>query len=107
MSRFDLYNNPSARSRAASPFLLDVQSDHLGNLISRVVVPLTRVAGNYTGSKVAQDLSPIIDIEGEQFVLETPLLGAIRTSELGSAIGTLRDEQNRIGAALDRLFGAY
>lgn len=107
MARFDLYNNPSTRSKAASPFLLDVQSDHLSNLISRVVIPLTRVAGNYTGSKVAQDLSPIIDIEGEQFVLETPLLGAFRTSELGPAIGTLRDEQDRIGAALDRLFGAY
>ncbi|WP_321867866.1 CcdB family protein [Paraburkholderia tropica] len=107
MARFDLYSNPSARSRAASPFLLDVQSDHLGNLVSRVVIPLTRVAGNYTGSKVAQDLSPIIDIEGEPFVLETPLLGAFRTSELGPAIGTLKDEQDRIGGALDRLFGAY
>lgn len=107
MARFDLYNNPSTRSRAKSPFLLDVQSDHLGSLISRVVIPLTRVAGNYTASKVAQDLSPIIEIEGEPFVLETPLLGAFRTSDLGPAIGTLKDEQSRISAALDRLFGAY
>jgi len=107
MARFDLYNNPSTRSGAKSPFLVDVQSDHLGNLISRIVIPLTRVAGNYTASKVAQDLSPIIEIEGEPFVLETPLLGALRTSDLGSAIGTLKDEQSRISAALDRLFGAY
>ncbi|WP_321918023.1 CcdB family protein, partial [Paraburkholderia sp. J11-2] len=101
------YNNPSTRSGTRSPFLLDVQSNHLGNLISRVVIPLTRVAGNYTASKVAQDLSPIIEIEGEPFVLETPLLGAFRTSDLGPAIGTLKDEQSRISAALDRLFGAY
>jgi toxin CcdB len=107
MARFDLYNNPSTRSRDKSPFLLDVQSDHLGNLISRVVIPLTRVAGNYTAGKIAQDLSPIFEIEGEQFVLETPLLGAVRTSDLGSAIGTLRNEQGRISAALDRLLGAY
>jgi toxin CcdB len=93
MARFDLYNNPSPRSKAISPFLLDVQSDHLGNLISRVVIPLTRVTGNYTASKVAQDLSPIIEIEGEQFVLETPLLGALRTGDLGPAIGTLKNEQ--------------
>jgi toxin CcdB len=107
MARFDLYNNPSPRSKATSPFLLDVQSDHLGTLISRVVIPLTRVAGNYTASKVAQDLSPLIEIGGEQFVLETPLLGAFRTGDLGPAIGSLKDEQGRIGVALDRLFGAY
>ncbi|TXC89094.1 hypothetical protein FRZ40_03435 [Paraburkholderia azotifigens] len=52
VARFDLYNNPSPRSKATSPFLLDVRSDHLDLLISRVVIPLTRVAGNYTASKV-------------------------------------------------------
>jgi len=106
MARFDLYNNP-AKSRDKSPYLLDVQSNHLGSLVSRVVIPLTRVAGNYTTSTVARDLSPLIDIAGEQFVLETPFLGAMRTNELGRAIGTLKAEQARIAAALDRLFGAY
>ncbi|HKT98947.1 MAG TPA: CcdB family protein [Paraburkholderia sp.] len=106
MARFDLYSNP-AKSRTTTPYLLDVQSDHLGNLESRVVIPVTRVAGNYTASKVAQDLSPIIVIDGEQFMLETPFLGAFPASQLGSAVGTLKGEQDRIGAALDRLFGAY
>jgi toxin CcdB len=69
MTRFDLYDNPSPRSRAKSPYLLDVQSDHLGSLISRVVIRLTRVACNYTPSKVAQDLAPIIEISGEMFKL--------------------------------------
>jgi toxin CcdB len=58
------------------------------------------------GKERGLDLSPIIDIEGEQFVLETPLLAAFRTSDLGPAIGMLKDEQSRIIAALDRLFGA-
>jgi toxin CcdB len=107
MARFDLYNNPSAKSKGKSPYLLDVQSDHLGSLMSRVVIPLTLVSGNYTPSKVAQDLAPLIEIGGEKFLLETPFLGAIRTSELGVAIGSLKAEQGRIVAALDRLFGAY
>ncbi|CAM2163100.1 toxin CcdB [Paraburkholderia sacchari] len=106
MARFDLYNNP-AQSRIRTPYLLDVQSDHLGNLESRVVIPVTRIAGTYTASKVAQDLSPIIVIDGEQFMLETPFLAALPTSRLGHAVGTLKGEQDRIGAALDRLFGAY
>ncbi|SFJ64888.1 toxin CcdB [Paraburkholderia megapolitana] len=75
--------------------------------MSRVVIPLTRVTGNYTVAKVAQDLAPIIEIGGEKFILETPFLGAIRTSELGPTIGTLQHEQGRVLAALDRLFGAF
>ncbi|GAB7536992.1 CcdB family protein [Burkholderia sp. 22PA0099] len=107
MARFDLYNNPSSRSKAKSPYLLDVQSDHLGDLMSRVVIPLTHLAGSYTPAKVAQDLAPIIEIDGEKFILETPFLGAIRTSELGPSTGTLKSEQTRVLAALDRLFGAF
>jgi toxin CcdB len=107
MARFDLYNNPSSKSKAKSPYLLDVQSDHLGNLMSRVVIPLTRVSGNYTPDKVAQDLAPIVEIGGDRFVLETPFLGAIRTVELGAVVGSLQSEQSRVLAALDRLFGAY
>jgi toxin CcdB len=75
MARFDLYENPSPKSRGKSPYLLAVQSDNLGGLISRVVIPLTRVARNYTPGKVAQDLALIIEIGGEKFVLETPFLG--------------------------------
>ena len=106
MARFDLYNN-AGRTQASTPYLLDVQSDHLGSLNSRVVVPLTRVAGNYTPGTIAQDLSPLIEIRGEQFVLETAFLAAVPLTHLGRAIGTLKREQDRIGAALDRLFGAY
>jgi toxin CcdB len=89
MSRFDLSNNPSSRSRAASPFLLDVQSDHLCNLMSRVV-------GNYTVRKVAQDLSPINEIEGGQFVLETPLLAC--SGQLVPAPRLARSKLNKTGS---------
>ena len=68
MVRFDLYNNPSSRSKAKSPYLLEVQSDPLGNLMSRVVIPLTHVVGNYTPDKVAQDLAPIVEIARETLI---------------------------------------
>jgi toxin CcdB len=36
MARFDLYENPSSKSRGKSSYLLDVQSEHLcGTDISR------------------------------------------------------------------------
>lgn len=107
MARFDLYENPSPKSRSKSPYLLDVQSNHLGDLTSRVVIPLTKVTGNYTLDAIAQDLSPVFDIQGEKFLLETPLLGAVRINVLGSSVGTLKAEHDRILSALDRLFGGY
>ncbi len=107
MARFDLYSNPSAKSKAKSPYLLDIQSNHLGDLHSRVVVPLTRVLGSYTPTTIARDLSPVFQIQGEEFLLETPLLGALRIALLGPAVGSLKSEQVRILSALDRLFGGY
>jgi hypothetical protein len=66
-----------------TPCLSDVQSDQPGNLESRVGIPATRVAGNYTAGKVAQDLSPIIVIDGEPFTLETPCPGAFPAGHPG------------------------
>jgi hypothetical protein len=42
-ARFDVYANPGARA-AAAPFLLDVQSDLLDGLDSRMVIPLPDLA---------------------------------------------------------------
>jgi hypothetical protein len=43
LARFDVYANPGARA-AATPFLLDVQSDLLDGLDSRMVIPLRDLA---------------------------------------------------------------
>jgi toxin CcdB len=39
MARFDVYANPGSQA-ATTPFLLDVQSDLLDGLDSRMVIPL-------------------------------------------------------------------
>jgi len=38
--QFDIYRNPSSRMREQYPFVVDVQSDLLGSLATRMVVPL-------------------------------------------------------------------
>ncbi len=44
MSQFNVYSNPNPRSKTATPLLLDVQSDLIADLTTRVVVPLCPAA---------------------------------------------------------------
>ena len=44
MTQFTVYRNKNPRSRATFPYLLDVQSDLLDGLQTRVVIPLTKAA---------------------------------------------------------------
>ena len=40
MARFDLYDNSDDEMRRLAPYLLDVQSTHVGILPTRIVTPL-------------------------------------------------------------------
>jgi len=105
MARFDIYRNPGAHA-ATTPFLVDVQSEHLSGLNTRVVIPL-RLVNSFPPVRLPQDLMPVLHIEGQACFLDTPKLAAVPQRELGQAIGSLRNQQDSIVAALDRLFGAF
>lgn len=104
MARFDVYLHPDAAARRVTPFLLDVQNNHISGLATRVVVPLR------AASQVAQplrDLNPVFEIAGKAVVLDTPALAAVPSAELKKAVGNLAAQSDAIVAALDVLFGAY
>jgi len=105
MARFDIYRNPGTHA-ATTPFLVDVQSEHLSSLVTRVVIPL-RLVESFPPVRLPQDLMPVFHIEGQACFLDTPKLAAVPQRELGQALGSLRDRQDNIVAALDRLFGAF
>ncbi|AQH02239.1 hypothetical protein A9R05_24930 [Burkholderia sp. KK1] len=106
MPRFDLYTNPNEDSRETTPYVVDVQSDHVGSLPTRVVIPLRRskILG-YMGTP--SDLLPGITIDGEDCFLDTPAMAAIPANVLGKRIGSLAEFRALIADARDRLFGAY
>ena len=60
MAQFEVYENPNPQSRDDIPYLLDVQSDLLEPLATRVVVPL--VLSSAAG-KPAKHLNPEFEIE--------------------------------------------
>lgn len=105
MAQFAVYKNRSARTKAAFPFLVDVQSDLLEDLQSRVVIPLGR--GAALTKKALTHLTPILQFEGEDYVLMTPELASIARSDLGAATGSLARRRDAILAAMDFLLTGF
>lgn len=105
MARFDVYPNPGQQAKT-TPYLLDVQSDLLDDLDSRVVIPL-RDLDEFPKVNLPHRLTPVLTIEGADFLLETPKMAALPLSLLKSPVASLRDKQSQITAALDFLFQGF
>lgn len=105
MSRFDIFVNPG-KNRRNIPYLVEVQSNVVSGLATRIVVPLRPVSA-FSSMTPPPDLFPIIMVNGEECVMDTPQMGAIPLSELKVHVASARTYQFEIQTALDRLFGAY
>lgn len=105
MARFDVYRNPG-RTAKLYPYLLDVQSNHISGLVTRIVVPL-RTVTSLKSIQIPADLCPVFDIEKNSCFMDTPQLGAIQLRELTELVTSLAAKQAEIIAALDKVFGGY
>ena len=101
MPQFDVYKNKNAKSKSTYPYLIDVQSDLLSTLHTRVVVPVTKL--NAPRKKPIKDLTPVLDIEGGKYLLLIPQLAGISVDELGPPIGNASSHRDEIVSALDFL----
>jgi len=102
MKRFDVFRNENAHSSRKFPFFLVLQSDLLQQLTTTVVAPLGRAS--IVGGKLVDTLAPILDVDGESFVLYTPELAAISSSVLRKRVANLDDQREKIERAVDFLF---
>lgn len=105
MARFEVFPNPAAHADT-TPYLLDVQSDLLDGLDSRMVIPL-RSLEHFAKVKLPTRLTPVLNIQGQDYLLETPKMGAVPQRILKSPVTSLAVEQAQITAALDFLFQGY
>ena len=105
MPQFAVHRNRNAATRARYPLLLDVQSDLLSGMGTRVVVPL--VVFSSQGACVMTTLTPALIIEGERYAALTPQLAGIAVNELGAVVADVSGERSSILAALDLLITGY
>jgi toxin CcdB len=105
MARFEVYRNTGPHAEA-TPYLLDVQSDLLHGLETRVVVPLRR-RDRFPVERLPERLTPVFEIEDVECLMETPKLAAVPLRLLKTPVACLADNQTTIINALDFLFQGY
>ncbi len=105
MPQFTVYENNNEQSRDSFPYLLNVQSEILEGLITRVVIPLCPSAA--LGKKSISNLSPQFEIQGINHTLLTSQLAGIAVSEIGSPVCDLSDDRFEIIKTLDFLFTGF
>ena len=103
MPQFAVHRNRNVETRARFPLLLDVQSDLLEELGTRVVIPLTPAFGAAKRTTM-QTLTPVCTVVGKDCLLVTPQLAGIAVKELGSPVADLSPDSQTILGALDLLF---
>jgi len=96
VARFDVHRNA-----AGEGYLLDVQSDLLAGLNTRIVAPLIPVA---LAPRPAARLNPVLQFDGDAVVMVTQFLAAVPQKELGRTLGSLEACGDEVSAALDMLF---
>lgn len=99
MPKYDVYPNPSGDG-----FLLDVQSDLLSDLNTRVVVPLMAIS---SAPKPATRLNPTFTLNGEHVVMVTQFMAAVPVGVLSSSFANLEAEFDKITAAVDMLMQGF
>jgi len=105
VAQFAVYKNKNPRTKSTFPFVVDVQSDLLDALSTRVVVPLTKVAG--LARKPVSHLTPSVEFDGDAYVLMTPQLAGIARSDLGAQAGTLNSQRDTIMGSIDFLLTGF
>jgi toxin CcdB len=99
MARYDLY-----RLGEQAGYLLDVQTDLIDRLQTRVVVPL--LPAGSTPAPVRR-LNPVFAVGGKRYVMATPLLASVSVTELEQCQANLAMHHDEIVAALDMLFQGF
>ena len=99
MAQWDVYPNPSARLRDEIPFLVDLQSDLLSGLESRLVAPLART--RVASAALPRRLCPQFTVDGTALVLLPQESGPIDARLLKRKVMSLRAHAHEIVGALD------
>ena len=99
MRQYDVFRNPTPRSRKAIPFIVVLQHDVVADTDSVIVAGLARAL-----MRPPHRLYPDFEIEGRLYTLLTPDLASFPREVLQNSVASLRSEAARIDAALDILF---
>ncbi len=104
MAQFDVYANPNPATKRAIPYLLDIQTDLLSNLTTRVVIPLYTVSAM---GKAVKYLNLQFPVKRTTVIMSTAELAGVEVKCLGEKVCSLKEHRNEIIAAIDFLVTGF
>ena len=99
MAKYDVFANPNGDG-----YLLEVQTDLLDDLKTRVVVPMIPYSSHI---KTLRRLNPVFTISGKQYFMFTHLIATVPVSRLSEPRTNLARFHDQIVAALEMLFQGF
>lgn len=99
MAQFDVYANPSTKSRNVYPYIIDIQNELISDIATRIVIPLGKLS--HLNNNKMNGLTPIITYEDERYILLTPQITSMPKNLLKAPVGTIESMRNEIISAVD------
>lgn len=86
MKQYDVYINTDSDTKKGYPYFVDIQTELLASLNSRVVIP---IASAKPDRNLPNNICPQVEIAGEQYHLLTHQITTVSTSFLKEKEGSL------------------
>jgi toxin CcdB len=105
MSQYSIYFNTNSSTKSIYPYILDVQSPLLDSLETRLVIPLS--LKSKFNDKSMKNLTPILSINGSEYLVLTPQMAAIQKKHLGAFVVECATNRNEILSSIDFLITGF
>lgn len=99
MPQFDVYLNPSVKTKNAFPYIVDIQQPLLKDIATRIVIPLGNAAK--FKNEAMKNLTPEIKFDNEKLLLMVPQIASMPKKLLKEPVGSLSHFRDEIISALD------
>lgn len=104
MAHLDVFRNPDATTASVIPYVVDVQSELLADLPTRVVIPLAYPEAIETP---ILRLNPKVGVGDTALVVLTQDMASVPSRLLRNPVANLSPQRAEIVAALDFLFTGF
>lgn len=105
MAQFDILQNIVKRTKAETPYLLDLQSDVMSVLSIRLVAPVRKMS-LHSASMIKRIHVPVI-IDGEKYIAFISEMAAVPQSVLGNQYSHVKESRTEIIAAIDLMVTGF
>ena len=104
MAQFDVHRNLNPASKAIAPYIVDLQSDLVSHLPTRLVAPLKQQRA--IGGRI-EILMPEVEVQGKKFIVSLPESAGVPLSLIGPVVGSLSRHRDHFVAGIDLLVTGF